>query len=79
MAQLGAFSQRMHSEAQIKLLFDTFTEDLATAEMIIAESKLPGGSEVFRVLSNGMSALAAARICDELWQRMVGCMLKAVP
>ena len=30
-------------------------------------------------LSNGMSAPAAARICNALWQRMVGCMLKAVP
>jgi regulator of replication initiation timing len=79
MAQLGAFRQRMHAEAQIKLLFDTFTEDLATAELTIAESKLPGGSDVFRVLTNGMSAPAAARICDALWQRMVGCMLKAVP
>ncbi|MCH1483417.1 MAG: hypothetical protein L7W95_06085 [Alphaproteobacteria bacterium] len=79
MAQLGAFRQRMHAEAQIRLLFDTFTEDLATAELTIAESKLPGGSDVFRVLTNGMSAPAAARICDALWQRMVGCMLKAVP
>ena len=79
MAQLGAFRQRMHAEAQIKLLFDTFTEDLATAELTIAESKLPGGSDVFRVLTNGMSAPAAARICDALWQRMVDCMLKAVP
>ena len=79
MAQLGAFRQRMHAEAQIKLLFDTFTEDLATAELTIAESKLPGGRDVFRVLTNGMSAPAAARICDALWQRIVGCMLKAVP
>ena len=79
MAQLGAFRQRMHAEAQIKLLFDTFTEDLATAELTIAESKLPGGSDVFRVLTNGMSALAAARFCDAFWQRMVGCMLKGVP
>ena len=79
MAQLGAFRQRLHAEVQIRLLFDTFTEDLATAELTIAESKLPGGSDVFRVLTNGMSAPAAARICDALWQRMVGCMLKAVP
>jgi hypothetical protein len=79
MAQLGAFRQRMHAEAQIKLLFDTFTEDLATAEITIAESKLPGGSDVFRVFTNGISATATARICDAAWQHMVGCMVKAVP
>jgi hypothetical protein len=79
MAQLGAFRQRLHAEAQIRLLLDTFTKDLAAAELTIAQSKLPGGSDVFRVLTNRMSAPAAARICDALWQRMVGCMLKAVP
>ena len=67
MAQLGAFRQRLPAEAQIRLLLDTFTKDLAS------------GSDVFRVLTNRMSAPAAARICDALWQRMVGCMLKAVP
>tara|TARA_E500000081_G_scaffold50648_1_gene53745 strand:+ start:1563 stop:3005 length:1443 start_codon:yes stop_codon:yes gene_type:complete len=79
MAQLGAFRQRLHAEAQIRLLLDTFTKDLAAAELTIAQSKLPSGSDVFRVLTNRMSAPAAARICDALWQRMVGCMLKAVP
>lgn len=79
MAQLGAVRQRLHAEAQIRLLLDTFTKDLAAAELTIAQSKLPGGSDVFRVLTNRMSAPAAARICDALWQRMVGCMLKAVP
>ena len=79
MAQLGAFRQRLHAEAQIRLLLDTFTKDLAAAELTIAQSKLPGGSDVFRVLTNRMSAPAAAKICDALWQRMVGCMLKAVP
>ncbi len=52
---------------------------LDAAEPTIAQSKLPGGSDVFRVLTNRMSAPAAARICDALRQRMVGCMLKAVP
>ena len=79
MAQLGAFRQRLHAEAQIRLLLDTFTKDLAAAELTIAQSKLPSGSDVFRVLTNRMSAPAAARICDALWQRIVGCMLKAVP
>ena len=79
MAQLGAFRQRLHAEAQIRLLLDTFTKDLAAAELTIAQSKLPSGSDVFRVLTNRMSAPAAARICDALCQRMVGCMLKAVP
>ena len=79
MAQLVAFRQRLHAEAQIKLLLYTLKKDLAATELTIAQSKLPSGSDVFSFLTNRMSAPAAARVCDALWHRMIGCMLKAVP
>ena len=79
MAQLVAFRQRLHAEAQIKLLLYTFKKDLPATELTIAQSKLPSGSDVFSFLTNRMSAPAAARVCDALWHRMIGCMLKAVP
>ena len=67
MVQLGAFRQRLHAEAQIRLFLDTFTKDLAAAVLTIAQSKLLGGTDVFRVLTYRISAPAAARICDALW------------
>ena len=79
MAQLVAFRQRLHAEAQIKLLLYAFKKDLAAAELTIAQSKLPSGSDLFSFLTNRTSAPAARRVCDALWHRMIGCMLKAVP
>jgi len=78
-AQLGAFRQRGHAEAEIAMLLETFADDLAFAELTVSPAILPDGKNVFRILTQGMPADTAAQICEALWQRMVGCLLKAVP
>ena len=78
-AQLGAFRQRDHAEAEISMLLETFADDLAVAELTVTPATLPDGKNVFRILTQGMPADTAAQICEALWQRMVGCLLKAVP
>ena len=78
-AQLGAFRQRDHAEAEISMLLETFADDLAVAELTVTPATLPDGKNVLRILTQGMPADTAAQICEALWQRMVGCLLKAVP
>ena len=34
---------------------------------------------MFRIMTAGMSADEAKRLCSVLWDRMVGCMVKLVP
>ncbi len=61
------------------MLLETFADDLAVAELTVTPATLPDGKNVFRILTQGMPADTAAQICEALWQRMVGCLLKAVP
>ena len=51
----------------------------AVAELTVTPATLPDGKNVFRILTQRMPADTAAQICEALWQRMVGCLLKAVP
>jgi len=37
------------------------------------------GKNMFRIMTAGMSADEAKRLCSVLWDRMVGCMVKLVP
>ena len=78
-AQLGAFRKRVHAEAEISMLLDTFSDDLTVAELTVTPGKMPDGEDIFKVLTRGMPANAATKICEALWQRMVGCILKAAP
>lgn len=61
------------------MLLETFTDDRAVAELTVTPATPPDGKNVFRILTQGMQADTAAKICEALWQRMVGCPLKAVP
>ena len=78
-AQLGAFRKRVHAEAEISMLLDTFSDDLTVAGLTVMPGKMPDGEHIFKILTRGMPANAATKICEALWQRMVGCMLKALP
>ena len=61
------------------MLLDTFSDDLTVAGLTVMPGKMPDGEHIFKILTRGMPANAATKICEALWQRMVGCMLKALP
>lgn len=77
-AQIGTYKSRRSAMAEINLLQQTFPDDLGNAGLTIRPAD-KGGIGGFRILTAAMSAMKAASICDALWNRMVGCMLKAVP
>ena len=77
--QLGAFQSRTGAIAEIATLQQSFPDQLADSGLNINANRMADGSNMFRIMTNGMSADAARDLCSLLWQRMVGCMVKMVP
>ena len=76
-AQLGAFRSRSSAMSEIEMLQQAFPSDLAAAGLDIAPGRMADGKDVYRITTDKMSAADATSLCDMLWNRMVGCMLKA--
>ena len=77
--QLGAFQSRTGAITEIATLQETFPEQLATSGLNIDADRMADGSNMFRIMTDSMSADAARTLCSVLWQRMVGCVVKMVP
>jgi len=77
--QLGAFQSRTGAITEIATLQESFPDQLADSGLNINADRMADGSNLFRIMTNGMSADSARDLCSLLWQRMVGCMVKMVP
>ena len=77
--QLGAFQSRTGAITEIATLQESFPDQLAASGLNINADRMADGSNMFRIMTNSMSADAARDLCSLLWQRMVGCMVKMVP
>ena len=78
-AQLGAFRSRTGAVSEITSLEQAFPDQLSGAGLNIAADRRADGKNMFRIMTAGMSADEAKRLCSVLWDRMVGCMVKLVP
>ena len=78
-AQLGAFRTRTGAVSEITSLEQAFPDQLSGAGLNIAADRRADGKNMFRIMTAGMSADEAKRLCSVLWDRMVGCMVKLVP
>ena len=76
-AQLGTFRSRSSAMSEIAMLQQAFPSDLATAGLDVSTGRMANGKDVFRITTSQMSAEDASGLCDVLWNRMVGCMIKA--
>ena len=63
--------------SEIAMLQQAFPSDLAAAGLDVATGRMANGTDVFRITTSKMSAADATSLCDVLWDRMVGCMIKA--
>ena len=64
----------MNAQSEEFIAFSEQFEELPDTPTIPTD-----GENVFRILTQSMPADAAAQICEALWQRMFGCLLKALP
>ena len=78
-AQLGAFRSLNGAVSEITSLEQAFPDQLSGAGLNIAADRRADGKNMFRIMTAGMSADEAKRLCSVLWDRMVGCMVKLVP
>lgn len=77
--QLGAFSSRTGALSEISRIQTSFPERSALAALTITPLQRNDGSSIFRITTNKMPAEDAQRLCGELWDSMVSCMLRGAP
>ena len=78
-AQLGAFSSRTGALSEIGRIQTNFPGKSALAALTITPWQRGDGSSIFRITTSKMLAEDAQRLCGELWDSMVSCMLRAAP
>ena len=78
-AQLGAFRSRTGALTEISRIQTDFPGKSALASLTITPLRRDDGSSIFRITTSRMLAEDAQRLCGELWDSMVSCMLRAAP
>lgn len=78
-AQLGAFSSRTGALSEISHIQTNFPDKSALTGLTITPWLRDDGSSIFRITTSKMLAEDAQRLCGELWDSMVSCMLRAAP
>ena len=78
-AQLGAFRSRTGALTEISRIQTNFPGKSALASLTITPLQRDDGSSIFRITTSRMLAEDAQRLCGELWDSMVSCMLRAAP
>jgi len=78
-AQLGAFSSRTGALSEINRIQTNFPGKHALAALTITPLQRDDGSSIFRITTGEMLAEDAQRLCGELWDSMVSCMLRTAP
>ena len=78
-AQLGAFRSRTGALTEISRIQTNFPGKSALASLTITPLQRDDGSSIFHITTSRMLAEDAQRLCGELWDSMVSCMLRAAP
>ncbi len=77
-AQLGSYRTNAAAMAGIAMLRDQFPKELGQIDLNIESSTLQNGDTVHRLVTLGLGRSETTAICEALWGKKFGCLLKAV-
>ena len=77
-AQLGSYRTNAAAMAGIAMLRDQFPKELGLIDLHIESTSLQNGDTMHRVVTLGLGRGETTAICEALWDKKFGCLLKAV-
>lgn len=76
-AQLGSYRAEAGAQQGIALLQTQFPVVLAKAGLRVVEAELGSGQALYRIVTGPLTRSAATDICTAMWDKKLGCLLKA--
>lgn len=76
-AQLGSYRAESGAQKGILALKAEFPVVLEKAGLRVVEAKLAGGQALYRIVTGPLPRSAATDICNAMWNKKLGCLLKA--
>ena len=77
-AQLGSYRTSEAAEAGIDILLQQFPAELDMVALKIEPNMLQNGQILHRITTEGLGRTQAADICEALWAKKFGCLIKVI-